>query len=250
MRIQTSLIAGVIILLVCGGLIFLAPTAEVQDKDASIQRQIPVVVKPLMVGGEIVPIEIKCDPVFANADTIERFNCLLINGTDKDIRASSVRYTVISEKDGAEQRDARLDVADTYINPDLAETKKAIAPGGQLHVMAPGPVVEPDSEIKALELEPVYIEFSDGTTVGKGAGADMIAEVRDGAAKFKDALRREFRNKGRSVSAILARLDDAESTELDGLSGGARVGANAYRRFLLEKYKKGDTAAIAKVLEK
>ncbi|MGB7209704.1 MAG: hypothetical protein WBD27_13660 [Pyrinomonadaceae bacterium] len=251
MKIQTSIVAGVMILLFSVGLINLAPHVMVQGRGQFVQQEVSIVVKPLKVGDEIVSVDIRCEPLFiTKPDTIERFNCVLVNLTGKNIRASSVRYSVISENAGKEQRSDRLDTIDTYIHPDLAEIKKPIAPGEKLHIMASGPLVESGSVIKRLELEPIYIEFSDGTTIDAGGrGAPMITALRDGAARYKQALRKEFQGKGNSVQAILPLLQNKESIELENFSGGESIGANTYRKFLLEKYEKAGVAAMSRLLE-
>lgn len=251
MRIQTSITAGIMILIISVGLIFLAPSGLVQGSGDFVQKEVPVVTKPLKIRDETAPVQIQCEPVFiTKPDTIERFNCVLLNLTDKSIRASSVRYSVISENAGKEVRSDRLDITDTYIHPDLAEKRKPIAPGDKLHIMAPGPLVEPGSVIKRLELEPVYIEFSDGTTIGEGGeSAAKIAEVRNGAAAFKQALRKEFLNKGKSAEALLPLLKNAEFAESEVFLNGGRIGANVYRKFLLEKYQRAGAPVLDKLLE-
>jgi hypothetical protein len=231
-------------------MIFTSPSVTVQGSADFVQKEIPVVIKPLKVGSETVPVQIQCDPVFIfKSDTIESFNCVLVNLTDKNIRSSSVRYSLISDNAGREQRSDRLDITDTYIHPDFADIRKPIAPGGILHIMAPGPLVEPGSVIKTLELEPIYLEFSDGTTIGIGGESALkIAEVRKGATAFKQLLQKEFQSKGKSAQALLPLIEDSGSVESSGFSNGGRIGANAYRRFLLEKYQKSGSSAIDKLL--
>ncbi len=44
--------------------VFLSPASEAQPKQPFVPTEIPVAIKPLKVGDEIVPVEIHCDPVF------------------------------------------------------------------------------------------------------------------------------------------------------------------------------------------
>lgn len=249
MKIQTSIAAGLTVILITVVSILTIPALKAKGNQNFVQTEIPVVIKPLRVGNEIVPVEIQCKPVFiTRPDTLEGFSCILINRTNKSIRASSVRYSIITESNGREEQDDRFDTADTYIHPDLAEVKTAIAPGRSLPIV-PLSIVERDSVIKRLELQPTYIEFTDGTAVGiSGESAVMIAKVRAGARRFKNNLRQEFLNKGRSVQAILPLLEENAPLGLENLTFEEKTGAKYYRRFLLSKYQKYGTAFVNDIL--
>ena len=196
MKIKTSISIGLTMLLISVVAIFLLPVLKAQGSRNFVQTEIPVVIKPLKVGDAIIPIGIECEPVFtAKPDTLDGFTCVLVNKSNKSIRASSVRYSIIVDSNGKEEEDSRLDTVDTYIHPDLLEVKKPLEIGGRLFITPPGRIVESNSVIKSLEIEPVYIEFSDGTTAGIGGkSAEMIANIREGAAKYKNSLRQEYLN--------------------------------------------------------
>lgn len=252
MKIKTSIATGLAILLITIVSIVLIPTLKVSGNRDFVQTEIPVVIKPLKVGNDIVPVEIQCEPVFiTKSDTLDRFTCILVNKTNKSIRASSVRYSVIFDSNGKEIQIDRLDTAVPYIHPDLSEEKKPIAPGGSLFITPLSPIGEPDSVVKRLELEPIYIEFDDETTVGIGGeSAELIASVREGAAKYKKSLRQKYLNKGRSAQEILPLLEDNAvlGSEIENFS--QRLGAKAYRKFLRKKYEKVGVEVINKVLDK
>lgn len=226
-------------------------TSKAQGNRDFAQMEIPVVIKPLKVGDDIVPVYIQCEPVFiTRPDTLNRLSCKLINGTNKSIRAFSVRYSIIVDSNGKEKQIDRLDTAVPYIHPDLAEEKKLIEPGGSSFIN-PRPIDEPDSVIKRLELEPIYIEFDDETTAGIGGkSAELIASVREGAARYKNSLRQKYLNKGRSAQEILPLLEDNAplGSEIENFS--QKAGAKAYRKFLRKKYEKDGIAAIDEVLDK
>ena len=243
---KTELYIGISILL-----FLVLPGLRVQCQNP-IQTEIPVVIKPMKVGNDTVPVEIQCEPVFiTRPDTLDRFTCTLINKTNKGIGASSVRYSVVVDSNGKEERVGRFDTAVPLIHPDLLEAKKPIEPGGTLFVMPVGPISEPNSVIKWLELEPMYLEFSDGTTAGIGGdAAELIAKVRDGAVRYKSSLRQEYLNKGKSTQAILPLLQDGDRFGLETLNGAQLLAAKAYRKFLREKYEKEGIEAVNKILEK
>ena len=253
MKIKTSIILATTISLLTLFAIYAnaIPPVIVQGSKTFLKVEIPVVIKPMKAGNEVVPVEIQCEPVFiTGTDTLDDFYCILINKTDKSIRASSVRYSIIFESNGKEEQENRLDTADTYLHPDLSEEKKPVGPGGQLSVRPPGSIFIRDSVIKRLELEPVYLEFADGTTLGIGGqGAELIANLREGAARYKKSLRQIYLNKEKSAQAILPLLEDDASLGSEIENFGQRTGAKAYRRFLRKKYKEEGIKAINNVLQ-
>lgn len=227
------------------------PAQDLSAQKKPFERtEIRVVIKPMKVNDAAIPVETECEPVFIERpDTLDYFSCVLVNNTEKSIRASSVRYSLLFDSDGRQGRTDRLHTADSYIHPDLSEVKKPTVPGGRLFILAPGPLTERNSVINTLELEPLYLEFSDGSTVGTDTrSAEMIAKVREGAAKYKNAVRQEYLNKGRSVKAILPRFENKADQE--ALPFAQRAGANAYRRFLRKKYDEAGAAAISVILDK
>lgn len=252
MKIKTSIAVGMTIIMITVVSILLIPESEAQDSENLVQTEIPVVIKPLIVGDNVIPVHIQCQTVFiTKPDTLERFSCKLINATDKSIRASGVKYSVIVDLNGKENRIDRLDTAISYIHPDLSEEKKPIGPGGSIFITPLGPIVEPNSIIKRLELEPVYIEFDDETTVGIGGkSAELIANVREGAARYKNSLRQKYLNNEKSAQEILPLLEDDVplSSEIENFD--QRAGAKAYRKFLRKKYEKAGIEVINKILDK
>jgi hypothetical protein len=250
MKIRTSIAAGLVVLLLTIASIFIIPALKASSSQNLTQTEIPVVIKPLKIGNDIVPVDIQCEKVFTTKpNTLDRFTCILVNKTNKSISASSVRYSIIVDSNGKEEEDSRLDIAIPYIHPDLLEIKKPIQPEGKLFIAPPGPFVESDSVIKRLELEPVYIEFSDGTTAGVGGkSAEMIANVREGAAKYKNSLYQEYLKRGKSVKAILQLLEDDAPLDSETLNFLQQTGAKSYRNSLRKKYEKDGLASINKVL--
>lgn len=252
MRIKTSIAIGLTIILITVVSILLIPESEAQDSKNFVQTEIPVVIKPFIVGDDTVSVNIQCQPVFiTKPDTLDTFSCTLINATDKSIRASVVRYSIIVNSNGKEKQINRLDTAVPYIHPDLSEEKKPIQPGGSLFIMPNSPIVESDSVIKRLELEPIYIEFDDETIVGIGGkSAELIANVREGAARYKNSLRQKYLNSGRSIQAILPLLEDNAPFDSEIGNFSQRAGAKAYRNFLRKKYEKAGIEVINEILDK
>ena len=252
MNIKMSVITCLTVVFVSLILVFVMPKTSVLGNQSVAQTEIPVIIKPLKVENTIVPLEIICEPVMAiKPDTIREFSCKLINRTNKSIRASSVMYSVITESNGKEDRSVRLDNVDTFISPDFADLKKPIEPGKSLSIAPAGDITEPDSVIKRLEIEPVYIEFADGTTAGvAGKGAETIANVREGAAKYINALRAEFVSRGRLPEAILPLLENNAPIGFDAPNFAQETGAKQYRKLLRERLQKGGIRTITDVLNR
>lgn len=251
MKIKTSITIGLAILLVTIVSIVTISTLKVQGNPDFTQVEIPVVIKPLKVGNDIIPVEIQCKSVIiTRPDTLDRFSCILINRTNKSIRAAGTGYSIIFDSNGKEEKDSHLEAMDTYIHPDLSEVKKPIEPGEISYISPPGVAIR-DAVIKRLEIELVYLEFADGTTVGFGGkGAELIANVREGAARYKNSLRQEYLNRGRAAQAILPLLEDNAPLGSEILNFEQRAGAKAYRRFLRKKHQKNGIAAINDVLNR
>lgn len=229
------------------------PTQDLSAEKQTFERtEIPVVIMPMKVNGATIPVEIECEPVFiTKPDTLDHFSCVLVNNTNKSIRASGVLYTLILESNGKPGRSSRIDVANGFIHPDVPNAAKLLKPGGKQFVSAPLPMSERDIVIQGLEFEPVYLEFSDGTSVGTNADSiRLIKERREGAAWFREMLRMEYLREGKSVAAILPRLqEDVTSDNQSSWTGTQRRGADSYRRFLLEHYQKVGSRGVSRILE-
>ena len=252
MKINKSLATGLMLVAASIGSISLIPPSDAQQKDTSAHKEIPVTVKKMIVNSEPIPVDIQCEPVvITEPDTLNEFTCVLINKSAMGIRASGVLYTLIIESNGFESRSSRIDVADRFIHPDLSEIKKPIPPGGRQFILAPGPMSEPGTIIKGLEFEPVYLEFSDGAVVGTDTESiKLITRLREGAARFKQFLRLEYAQRGKSVKSIVPQLQEKVTIESQSSWDlHQRQGANTYRQFLLDKYQKGGEKAVSGYLK-
>jgi hypothetical protein len=251
MKIKTSIAAGLGIILITIISILVIPRSEAQDYSNFKKTEIPVDIKPLIVGNDIVPVHIQCQTVYiTRPDTLETFTCKLINATEKNISASVVRYSIIFDVNGKESAVTHTPTAIPYIHPDLANEKKVIQPGGYISVTPLSPAVEPNAVVKRLELQPVYIEFDDETSVGNGGdSAKNIAKVRKGAALYKKMLRKKYIDRGKSTQQIIPLLEDSAPLGLETTDFMEKVGAKNYRKQLRKKYKKDGMQSIDTILD-
>lgn len=191
------------------------------------------VVKPLKLANGTVAADLRCSDVYlATPDRLETFSCTLKNNTDKPILAANVEYSIIVESGGNTVTDTRSHTLDTYIDPDLYDPKKAILPGAERNIEPPGPMYFDNSVVKALEVRIEYVEFDDKTTAGDSKkGAELIADIRTGAAKYKRWLVQEYSQHGRSVEALIPLLQQnlPVPSELEINKQNEEVGARAYR---------------------
>ena len=233
------------------GLLVTNYPAQGQENIGFQQREIPVVIKPLKVGDQIIRLEIQCKPLFiTRPDTLDRYSCTFINRTNKSIRAYGYINSLIFDSNGIETRSNWTSTANTYVHPDLSDAKKLIESGGKGHFSSVGMAIR-GAVIKRLELEPVYIEFSDGTTAGThGKSVELIANTRTGARRYKNYLRQKYINGGRSAQSILPLLEKNVPLGLGKLNFAQKAGAKKYRRFLRKQHKNGGNAALKRVLGK
>lgn len=251
MKIKTSISIGLTIILITVVSILVIPALKAEGNQNFLQTEIPVVFKPLKVGNEIVPVEIQCKRVIiTRPDNLDNVSCILVNRTNKSIRSVGYSYSIVTDSSGNEERISHLNVLDTFIHPDLAEEKKPIQPG-EVKNLAFNGVALREAVIKRLEVEPVYLEFADGATAGFGGkSVQLIANLREGAARFKNSLRQEYLNRGRSAQAILPLLEENAPLGSEMLSFDQRAGAKAYRRALRKKHQKKGIAAVNDVLNR
>ena len=204
------------------------PTAH--QTDAS---QLVPVVKPLRVTNGMLVADLRCGEVLLVIPSrLEKFSCTLKNNTNKPILAANVEYSITVESDGKSLTDTRSHTFDTYIDPDLYDPNKAILPGAERNVEPPGPMYFDNSVVKGIEVRVEYVEFDDQTTVGDSKkGAQVIADIRAGAAKYRRWLVQKYSEHGRSAEALMPLLqqDRPMPSELDIKKQNEELGARAYR---------------------
>lgn len=218
------------------------------------QEQILVVASQLDPINGVIPVELLCDPAqLTSHDRLENFSCILRNNTNKNLLAANVAYSIIFETDGKEAMDTRLHTIETFIHPDLYEVNKSILPGGERTIEPPGPMFYANSVIKRVEVRVEYVEFEDKTILGPNEkGAQIIMNIREGAAKYKNWLLQKYLEKGRSGKAIipLLQIDQPIPNEL-GLKGAdEQQGARTYRSRLRSIHDTRGAAQVEKYFNK
>lgn len=197
--------------------------------------EVPVVVKPFRAAKGGITADLRCDtPYVVPPGTLQKFSCTFKNSTNKEIVAAAVEYSIILDSDGERVTDTRVHALVTSFDKNLTGPGKLIPPGGESIVGPPGPMFYANSVIKGIEVKVDYLEFVDNTTLADSdRGSNIIANIRAGAAKYKNWLVKKYKEAGESMDALsgLLRGDLPNATEVN-LKLDEEDGVRAYRSLL------------------
>ena len=215
---------------------------------------LPVSVQNLSSETGSNPVELRCESARLSAPNyIERLSCVLKNNSDRAIRAGTLVVNVTIEQRGAMETISSYDSFDRFLHPDVHSEQgpNFIPPQGE-YVIDHLPTSYGEGIVKSISESIDYIEFADGPPLGRNvAGARIINDVRQGAAKYKGWIGREFRRDGRSPAAILqilSKSDVVEGAGLDLQNSDQKTGANLFRKYLLRTYASKGEAELVKHL--
>ncbi len=205
-------------------------------------RLIPVTItKQLEPVNGIVPAKIQCGTAHLSApNALERFSCSLKNNSTLSITAANAIYSVILERSGATFKDTHNSTVDALVHADFKQSNKLILPGDKTEIGPPGPISYGDAIVIGIEIEIDYVEFEDGTASGPDQqGSHLIRAIREGAAKYKEWLRHQYKRNGKVDEAVLPLLKSDQPLPQDlNLNEGEMTGAKTYRRDLLKLHEK------------
>jgi hypothetical protein len=183
---------------------------------------------------------------------LQKFSCTFKNGTNKEIVAAAIEYSIILESDGKRVTDTRVHALVTSFDKNLSGPGKLIPPGGESIVGPPGPMFYANSVIKGVEVKVDYLEFVDNTTLADSdKGSKIIANIRAGAAKYRSWLVRKYKETGGSIEALSALLRG----DLPGASELHRDldeedGVRAYRTLLRRVLETQGAEEVRRILSK
>jgi len=253
MNFRTTFATSLLIIVVgIGAIVTVFSERNGQDTN-QLKPELNVVVRQLERGSDI-PVELFCKNVrITPPSNLDTLSCVLKNNTNKSILAASIAYSITFASGGKESSDTRLHTIDTFIHPDFYDASKAIQSGEQRIIENPGPSSYADSVIKGVEAWIEYVEFSDKTTLGDAEkDGQIINNIREGAAKYRNWLAHKYANTGRSAiaTAALLRRDLPLASELQLNDKYQEQGARAYRSRLGRLYETLGAAQIDKHLSK
>lgn len=213
---------------------------------------LPVSVQNLRSETDISPVTLRCENARLLApNQIEKLSCVLKNNTDRPIVAGTIVVKVKVEQTGVIETISSYDSFDSLLNPDVHSERgpNFIPPQGE-YVIDLLPTSYGEGTVKEVSGSIDYVEFAKGPPVGPNvAGSRIINDVRQGAAKYKAWLVREYHRKGESAHAILEILNSGDvvaQPDLDLRNSDQNTGANFYRKFLLRTYASKGQAELIK----
>lgn len=183
-----------------------------------------------------IPVTLRCQTVaFPNSAETKALRCVVTNNTNGPISAVSLAYGITYEANGQESIDNGFMTLDSLIHPDFHDSNfsKFIQPGSECVIQRGGPVEQANALAKEINVRIDYVEFENGNTLGPNTkGSRLIAQIRGGAAKYKEWLRGKYLNSGKSMGTIASLLQNTSSaaTELRLDDNMMIVGADAYRK--------------------
>ena len=213
---------------------WLLPKQPSQSKQVQTKARVPVTISQLHSENGPPPLEVLGLPVEITEGSFV-VSCTLRNNTAKNINGVNLNYSISFENiDGTITKDAHSLTVESLIHPDFLDTYKPILPGGQETVSSPR-FSFGNTTPRSIEVGVDYVEFEDGASLGPDLeGSQIIAQMREGAAIYKEWLRQQYLLKGRSATQLLS-IIQPDSTEMPGDFGGnahKEQGARAYRTLL------------------
>jgi hypothetical protein len=207
------------------------------------ERSMPVVTDQLQQDNGVIPVELRCENAELSApNALEKLSCVIRNNTNKYIAAATINISLRTEKEGKETLDSSYLTIETFGHPDFRQEHQdnLIPPGGEFPFQD-APTSYDNIVIKGVTVRIDYIEFADSATrLGLNrAGSRIIANIREGAEKYKNWLVKKYNESGKSINAIapLLEKDQPIPAELDIQNGDQQQGVIFYRNYALKTFK-------------
>ena len=227
-----------------------------QNPEKTEGLRLPVIGRQLPPENGVIPVELKCEDAELSApNALEKLSCAIKNNTNKSISAGTIYTSFVVEKGGETIVTSDYSTFYTYLHPDFREDQRNnfILPGGERRRNELPVSFESGVVIKDVIVQIDYIEFADDTALGTNrAGARIIADTREGAAKYKNWLAQKYAQGGRSVDAIIPLLEDNQPLPegLEFQNAAQQSGANMYRKFARRTYQTKGAEGLIRHLEK
>lgn len=202
-----------------------------QARDRS-RISIPVVAKQLDSVHGVPPVELRCDATaLVLPDTLEAVPCRIKNNAGRAITAIVLGNSVTISKNGKISAASGYTTIDTFVHPDF---HKSAGLNQYSEPQFPFATESYDGIITQLRVYVDYVEFADRRTLGPNRrGAELVAGIREGAAKYKAWLVTQFQKQGTSADTLIRLLEEDQlHTDLELKNGSEEQGAAIYRNQL------------------
>jgi hypothetical protein len=259
---RLAIISGCAFLLVLG-VVFFSDSTKTQNKfidKSSGEKLLSIKVNQLPAEQNIIPIRLECNPArLPLPHKLEDVSCTLTNNTDKSITAVVVGYTISNEIAAGETENKPFSMTgaittEALIHATLREQRKNnfIQPGEATSVGLLPTAFDEGYSINAMTMWIDFVEFDDNSTIGaNNPGAKTVAEIRDGAARYKNWLVKKL-DEISSDSAILETLQKKhprQIEELEKLSANQTEGANVFRKFAERTFSTQGIQGLRRILK-
>jgi hypothetical protein len=193
------------------------------------------------VGGSL-PVELTCeDAKLIGTGRITQLTCVIKNNSFAPMVAGTLEVSMTINANGKEELISSYETFDTFLHADFRqERKNNLIQPGMVYRFDVAPDDYGDATVREIAVEIDYIEFLDTSSVGPNhVGARTLSDIREGAAKYKNWLVKQNKQRGASVKTIAELLDNEtiRSDEIGLKNADQSTGANMYRKFALRMYK-------------
>lgn len=234
-------------------------TASLKGRSKQTAKQagglrIPTITDQLTAENGVIPVELRCEDAELSApNALEKLSCVIKNNTTKYIAAATINISLHTEREGKQSLDSSYLTIETFGHPDFREEHRdnLIPPGGE-RAFQDLPASYYNVVIKGVIVRIDYIEFADSTTrLGPNrAGSRIIANIREGAEKYKNWLVKKYNESGKSISLIVPLLEKNQPipAELDIQNGDQQQGVIFYRNYARKTFKTKGANGLSKRL--
>lgn len=241
---------------ILGGLLVVFRGADRQNlaADFSItppqaRTSVPLTAKQLDAVSGTVPVYLNCQgTILILPDTLESIPCTIKNNSGKRIRALVLGESVTVVNNGTTATELGYVTIDNFVHPDFHTEGIAQSAEPQF----PSPSAETYSgTITQVQVHIDFVEFNDSETLGPNkTGERILAGMRDGAAKYKSWLAKQYQVNGRSSPTLVRLIEDGTPTGADlGIdSASQEQGALIYQKWLRKTYQTKGVEEILKCL--
>jgi len=220
----------------------------------SPQQEIPVplTVTQLEPVEGVIPVYLDCAPtVLTNRSALEHIPCKIKNNNRKPIRGLVLGESITIESGGHVLSEDGYVAIDNFVHRDLHNSANGTGIEPNADAQFPSAAETFNGTITGLKVYVDFVEFSDRQTVGPNkAGARTLADIREGASRYKDWFIGQYESNGRSPATLATLIKD--NRPLDNnfkfTSGGQEQGALIYRKWLRNVYEKEGIPGVIKHL--
>lgn len=183
-------------------------------------------------------------------DTLERIPCTIRNNSRNGIRALVLAESVTVDNNGTTSTELGYVTIDTFVHPDFQIESKKGGINKNAEQQFPSATETYSGLITGVKVHIDYVEFNNRETLGPNkAGERILLGMRDGAARYKSWLVKEYEIKGKSVTALVGLIEEPPVTADLGIrSASQEQGAVIYRNWLRKTYQTKGLEEIKKHL--